>query len=182
MNGALNKNQETDDGAVPRWQQLIWIACSIGLLLLILALLLLVGEALREIMGLLEQKTRDYAFLFSGMALVTASLLRLLAILIGGAIAFVGLAVSFFAHQKATSLGSDVTHELMNAKVALATYSPGIVAVVIGAFIIIFSLHSKGTHSYYPGRVVGEGVMAPEPPKEPPSIDKVLNSSRAETN
>ena len=174
MNAESDFRLATDEHSVPAWQQRVWVACSFALLLVILVLLLLVGSALWHVMALLEQKTSDLAFIFSGMALVTSSLLRLLAILIGGAIAFVGLAVSFFAHQKATSIASDVVHEQVNAKAALATNSPGIVAVVIGACVIIVSLFSKATHSYFPGRNVGEGIVAPEPPEVPPESAKVL--------
>lgn len=182
MNAEPGHVWTTDEGLVPVWQRRVWVACSGALLLVIFVLLLLVGVALWKIMSLLEQKTTDLAFIFSGMALVTASLLRLLAILIGGAIAFVGLAVSFFAHQKATSLASDIGHEQVNAKAALATNSPGIVAVVIGACVIIFALLSKGTHSYFPGRIVGEGIVAPEPPMVPPAIDDLLGKPASGTN
>jgi hypothetical protein len=111
-------------------------------------------------MLLLEIKDRDHLFQFAGMNLVSGSLLRLLAILIGGAIAFVGLAVSFFAHQKATSLDASVAkEELLSAKAALATYSPGIVAIVIGSIVIMAAIFARGTYNYRPASVSNQSAQ-----------------------
>ena len=160
---------------VPDWQKSIWKSCAFGLMLMIVGLVVLVAYMLAQIMGLLHLKTPDNAFVFAGMTLINASLLRLLAILIGGAIAFVGLAVSFFAHQKATSMDANFAREqLGSAKAALATNSPGIVAVVIGSLVIIFALYSKGTHTYVPGYKSGEGIVLPQalPPRDELFKDK----------
>lgn len=110
----------------------------------------------------------EYSFIFTGLALVNSSLLRLLAILIGGAIAFVGLAVSFFVHQKATSLDAGAERgSQQKATVALATNSPGLVAVVIGAAVIIVAVVTKTTHTFAPGETSGEGIALPRtlPPR-----------------
>lgn len=136
---------------------------------MIFGLVGLVAYMLAQVVELLRLKTPDNAFVFAGLTLITGSLLRLLAILIGGAIAFVGLAVSFFAHQKATSFDANVAREqLGDAKAALATNSPGIVAVVIGALVIIFALLSKGTYTYATGDPTGQGIVLPQalPPLE----------------
>lgn len=107
------------------------------------------------------------------MTLLYSSLLRLLAILIGGAISFAGLAVSFYAHQQATSLGADAAREhLVNAKAALATNSPGIVAVVIGALVIIVALMLRSPHTYDP--FASPGAVWPQ---VPPPDSEVLSES-----
>jgi hypothetical protein len=150
-----------DDG-IPKWQQRIWVGCSIGLMFIIVTLCVIVVFALAKMMILLEIKDNDHLFQFAGMNLVSGSLLRLLAILIGGAIAFVGLAVSFFAHQKATSLDASIAkEELLNAKAALATYSPGIIAIIIGSIVIISSIYARGTYNYRPASVSTQGAQVP---------------------
>jgi hypothetical protein len=178
---------------VPSWQRVIWLGCAIGLMVMIVGLIALVAYMLTKIMDLLQFKgpvivsvpdtsglnpntppkvmlySPDYAFVFTGISLVNSSLLRLLAILIGGAIAFVGLAVSFFVHQKTTSMDANATGgPEQNAKFALATNSPGLVAVVIGAIVIIVAVVTKATHTYVPGQRSGEGVVLPHqlPPRD----------------
>lgn len=147
---------------VPKWQQYIWVGCSAGLMLMIVVLCCIVAFALGKMMLLLDIKDKDHLFQFAGMNLVTGSLLRLVAILIGGAIAFVGLAVSFFAHQKATTLDTSIAkNELLNAKAALATYSPGIVAIVIGAAVIMASIYARATYNYRPAAVSNQGGSLP---------------------
>jgi Na+/proline symporter len=143
--------ERRSESATPAWQQTIWRWCSLGLLAMILLLIILVGITLAQVMEFLRDRNSDNLFVFAGISLVTANLLRLIAILIGGAISFVGLAVSFFAHQKAITLDADIAkEELGNAKAALATHSPGIVAVLVGAVVIISALYAKGTHTYQP--------------------------------
>lgn len=148
---------------IPDWQRAIWRGCAIGLGLLIISLVGLVAYMLVQVLDLLRLKTPDNAFVFAGITLLNSSLLRLLAILIGGAIAFVGLAVSFFAHQKATSVDANLAREqLGSAKAALATNSPGIVAVIIGALVIIVALFLRGTHTYIPSQNGLQGVALPQ--------------------
>jgi hypothetical protein len=159
--------------SIPKWQQRIWVGCSIGLMLMIVALCFIVIFALGKMMLLLEIRDSDHLFQFAGMNLVSGSLLRLLAILIGGAIAFVGLAVSFFAHQKATSLDASLAKEdLLSARVALATYSPGIIAIVVGAVVIMASIFARGTYNYRPAAVSNQGVQHPAAvdPLPPPMV------------
>jgi hypothetical protein len=174
-------NPPPGDG-IPKWQQWIWVGCSIGLMLMIVALCFIVVFALSKIMLLLEIKDRDHLFQFAGMNLVTGNLLRLLAILIGGAIAFVGLAVSFFAHQKATSMESSIAkNELLNAKAALATYSPGIIAIVIGSVVIMASIYARGTYNYRPASVSNQGANLPPEASSLPD-PKVFQDDTEEKN
>lgn len=160
----------------PLWQRRIWIGCSVGLMLVIATLCLISAFALGKTMLLLEVEDRDHLFQFAGMNLITGSLLRLLAILIGGTIAFVGLAVSFFAHQRATSLNlSQARDKELTTTAALVTYSPGIVAIVIGAAVIISAVYARGTYNYQPAAVSNQaGRPAGPVPYDLPSLDDVL--------
>ncbi|MCV2362609.1 hypothetical protein LNV23_03990 [Paucibacter sp. DJ1R-11] len=92
---------------------------------------------------------QDLVFTFASITHVNATLLRMVALLIGAAIGFGGLAVSFFAHEKATSLKfSHDAGDTSFAKGTLATYSPGLVGLVVGAAIIVCSLYAKTEYSY----------------------------------
>lgn len=147
----INEPFHSSPDGLPQWQQRIWTGCSRGLLTVIAALFCIVIFTLWQILLLLQTKDGDNAFVFAGITLVTVSLFRLLAILIGGAIAFVGLAVSFFAHQNVSTVNAELAQkEYGTAKAALATQSPGIVAVIIGAAVIVCALFARGTHTYQP--------------------------------
>jgi hypothetical protein len=161
----------------PGWQRWIWIGCSVTLLVVIVALCLIGMFALKEMMLLLRVEDRDHLFQFAGMNLVTGGLLRLLAILIGGTIAFVGLAVSFYAHQKSTSLDAALGHnEQQHAKAALVTYSPGIIAIIIGAAVIISAIYARGTYNYRPGAVSNQGAPLDANPaaRDLPSLEALF--------
>ena len=96
----------------------------------------------------------DLAFVFAGSDLISTSLLRLVAAMAGSAIAFAGLIISFYTHKNQTTLMAGATRGPDGAgggfvpNISLSTYSPGIVAIVVGAMIIGGSLFSKATHEY----------------------------------
>ena len=71
--------------------------------------------------------------------------------------------MSFFAHEKGSSLDMSAGNEKIDAKTALATNSPGIVAVVIGAIVIIVALSLRGEHVYTPPGQGGQVVSMPPP-------------------
>lgn len=123
-----------------------------GLFVILLLLLGFVGMTVANIMNIIStQQNADLGFVFSGVVLVNLTLLRLIALLIGAAIAFAGLAVSFFAHDKATSLSAKgKLAEEVTTGGALKTFSPGIIGVVVGAIIIMTAILSTATYQYLP--------------------------------
>ncbi|MBM6447343.1 MULTISPECIES: hypothetical protein [Pseudomonas] len=142
----------------PSWHQYIWMGAGAGLFFILLLLLGFVGVTVLKIMEIIStQQNADLGFVFSGVVLVNLTLLRLIALLIGGAIAFAGLAVSFFAHDKATSLSAQgKLSEEVSTGGALKTFSPGVVGVAVGAIIIMTSILSTATHRYFPPTVTFE--------------------------
>lgn len=156
----------------PAWQQKIWIGCGLGLLSIICLLCFFGGYTISTMVDLLKVNDQDRLFQFAGMNMISHGLLRILAILIGGTIGFAGLAVSFFAHQRAMVLDAAVgLAEQHNVKLALAAYSPGIFALLVGAVIINCGVFARAQLDYEPARagaredVLG-AVMRPLPPLE----------------
>lgn len=134
---------------IANWQRGVWIGVACALGLTILLLLLFVGSTVGRVADLMASRgENDLAFAFSGMALLTLTLLRLLAILIGAGLAFGGLVVSFYS--SATMANVEGGHEAAGGslKAKLATNSPGIAAIVVGAAIILSALFAQGRHSY----------------------------------
>lgn len=165
---------------IPPWQQRIWRGCTWALLGMILALLVIVAFTVWRAVALVRENAIDHALVFAGIALVTSNLLRVLAVLIGGAIAFVGLAVSFFVHEKVSSMNAQFANgDGKNIGAALATHSPGIVSVVIGAVVIVFALFAKGTHMYQPALNGQTGFAVESVPKLPKLKDVVASADRS---
>jgi signal transduction histidine kinase len=130
----------------------MWSGVGFSLLFTILALFALVAYVLWSVISTFSgSAATDLLFVFSSTGLVTMALIRLLAIMIGAAIAFAGLAVSFFAHEQAITISMEgKVNEAASAKMALATHSPGIVALLVGAMVIIVAVYSKTKHEYKP--------------------------------
>ncbi|MNK89889.1 hypothetical protein D3C87_1099160 [compost metagenome] len=158
-----------------RWQERIWLGVGLGLLLTIVMLLAFVGLTIWRTTSFIEErKAVDLAFTFSSMGLITLTLLRLLAVFIGAAISFAGLAISFYAHDRATGVDGEFRATgAGTAKATLATYSPGIVGVFVGAAIIIFALFAKSEHGYQGGKTI---VLEPPPAQAGTSSASEANS------
>lgn len=133
-----------------------------GLFSTLVLLLIFVGLTIYQLVKIIsERQVEDLSFVFSSLALINMTLLRLLAIFSGAAIAFAGLAVSFFTHEKETTLwasaklntkddsGNEVA-SIMPKVGSLKTYSPGIIGIIVGAIIISIALLHSSRHSYDP--------------------------------
>ena len=134
---------------VLKWQRIMWIATAISLAFTILALLLVVVGTIWHACTVVNSMLSDKIFAFSTIGLIHTTLLRLLAELAGTAIAFSGLAISFYAYSESIKLtGNMPLSDGGNSKWTLITSSPGVFSLIIGAIIIACSLFSKGEYSY----------------------------------
>ena len=133
-----------------RWQIAMWNGAGFGLLLTILVLLTFIGASIWRATSLVEERpSADLAFTFASIGMINLLLLRLVAVLIGAAIAFAGLAVSFFAHDKPLSIDVQQGESAPSAKkLALSAYSPGLVGLLVGAGVIVAALYAKGEFNY----------------------------------
>jgi hypothetical protein len=143
----MSAQNETSD--MRSWQRTLWIGVASALGLVGLLLVLLVSSTVSRTNDLLAAYGgADLTFAFAGMALVNLTLLRLLAILIGAGMVFGGLAVSFFTHEATTRLTAGHSEQSLGLKASLATSSPGIAAIVVGAAVILSALFAQGRHTY----------------------------------
>lgn len=158
----------------------MWLGAGTGLFITLILLLAFVGVTVHGVMRVISaQQNADLAFIFSGISLVNLTLLRLLAILAGAAIAFAGLAVSFFVHEKATSIRFSSVDEAGNQspplqsigtpQASFSAYSPGLVGVVVGAVIIMTSLLNTSRHEYNPGEVITTYMLPDEVAADTPA-------------
>ncbi len=148
----IHSHERRETSLPPAWQKYIWLGAGSGLFLILVLLLSFVTYTVAKLVDIMAAKGQeDLAFIFSTIALIDLTLLRLLAILVGAAIAFAGLAVSFFAHEKAIGFSGELQQSSSAyAKAALSAYSPGIVGVIIGAVIIVTAVLATIEHSYKP--------------------------------
>ena len=142
-------NAQNSEGISKNWQQLIWIGVAFGLGLSFLLIISFVSFSEWKVINIVSNyKGSDLAFVFTSISLISLTLLRFLAILIGSAVIFGGLAVSFFTHAEATKITGGNVNLNSFVPATLATHSPGIVAVVLGSIIIIAALYAKSTTTY----------------------------------
>lgn len=158
------------------WEQGIWLWVARGLAVIGLVLIIFVAGTLiwitREVTIL---GGKDLAFSFSSIALLSLTLLRFLAILIGAGMVFGGLVVSFFAHAKTSTLGAQGSVAGSPTSFNLATASPGLAAIVVGALVIVAALYAKGDHKYVAAPMV---INSPQSTKVlPPSSESPLKAA-----
>lgn len=149
-----------------KWQSIVWLGLGAVLALLLIALLLMVALNQDRVFDVIQGEYKDRAFIASTLFNANLVLLRFVVVLVGAGIAFAGLAVSFFTHERATEISGGGVHSAQLPRFRLVSHSPGIVAILVGATIIICALFAKTT-SYYQGATTFEArPNAAEPKKE----------------
>lgn len=182
----MSAQNETPD--MRSWQRTLWIGVASALGLVGLLLVLLVSSTVSRTNDLLAAHGgADLTFAFAGMALVNLTLLRLLAILIGAGMVFGGLAVSFFTHEATTRLTAGHAEQSLGPKASLATSSPGIAAIVVGAAVILSALFAQGRHAYEApnlipymqpdGSATSSTAVGSEAPRSAPSAGGTASSA-----
>ena len=145
----------SNDTTAPVWQRNIWGWVTAGLGITCFLLIMLVAYSVYRTTGIVDsRKSADLAFIFSGIALVNSTLLRLLAMLIGSGVIFGGLAVSFFTHSQSSRFGIDAKEGERSLKTMIASHSPGIIGIFIGGIIIIAALYARSTQTYSTPRYI----------------------------
>jgi hypothetical protein len=138
---------QNDSIAKEKWSRRIWTGAAISMLCAIAALTAFASITVTNVMATVSHHgSKDLSFAFAGISLVTLTLLRFIAILIGAAIAFAGLAVSFYTHDTATQANATLVEGKVSA--SLGTHAPGLFGVAFGAMIICLALYAKSEHQY----------------------------------
>ncbi|HWL29413.1 MAG TPA: hypothetical protein VNQ97_10935 [Burkholderiaceae bacterium] len=135
---------------VPKWQSVIWLGLGLALIALLISMLILVAVTQMRVLAVIQEGVKDRAFAASMLSSSNLILLRLIVVLVGGGISFSGLAVSFFAHEKASVFSAGELPAALLPKFRLASHSPGIIAIIVGAVVIVCSLYAT-TRTRYEG-------------------------------
>lgn len=109
------------------------------------------------------QVTRDDWFTLYAFHVYLAILTRSVGLFSGFALIFIGTAVSFYSLHRETIVES--TASGVGGK--LATASPGIVAMILGAAVIMFTIYSKNQFENIPEQLI-QTVPAALPLRQPP--------------
>ncbi|MCG7326850.1 hypothetical protein [Achromobacter sp. ACRQX] len=140
----------TGEASAPKWQTMIWLGLGATLCVLLAALLSLVAITQMRILTVIEKVDTDLVFTATTLGHANLILLRLVVVLIGGGISFAGLAVSFFAHEKASEVSGAAAAASQLPRVKLISHSPGVIAIVVGAALMACSLFVSSS-IYYSG-------------------------------
>lgn len=131
------------------WQKKLWVLTAIVLLIIAVLILFFTSISILKAYSLISENQKNTTFVFSMTALIQTTILRLLAEISGILIAFSGLIVSFYAQKQAIKVGGEISQSSgLNSKFSLATASPGIFSLVVGAVIITSALFSHTHYSY----------------------------------
>ena len=143
----LDMNQEralrrrTQEDEEPKWHRSSWAVAGTILSLSIVGLFALVGYTLWQTLTWLRVGTApSEQFVLTAIALTTAGMLRYLAMLIGTALASGGLLVSFLTINQAIGLSAKTGGSVSAISGGLKTNSPGVVAITVGAVIVVGAL------------------------------------------
>lgn len=157
------------------WQAGMWKGVGIALGITGLLLIMMVAISIFRTTSIVDAKSGDdLAFVFSGLGLISNTLLRLLAMLIGAGIIFGGLAVSFFSSSDANRISLQALPAAGESfKAMVATHTPGIVGIFMGGIIIISALFARATHDYMsPDRmeITSSSTQSTEATNKPPPV------------
>jgi hypothetical protein len=169
----------------------VWIGVGVALLLATLLLFGLVAYASFEGLGIVRDHGQaGSSFLLLGLALAQAGLLRSLAMLIGLALSCGGLLVSFLALREAVVV--DAQSAGAGGGLKIQSTSPGVVAIVLGALVVIAALFSTTSLQLPPGDAqralagpgqTGVGTSTPNRPAGPiPLASEVLRDAKDQQN
>ncbi|MCA2024850.1 hypothetical protein LDK53_02760 [Enterobacter sp. K16B] len=165
----------------PKWQMYVWASCGIILSLELLGLTVLAYVRTKEIATIVSRTAiNDGAFILAGLSMSAFSLIRILAILIGSAIIFGGLSISFFTSERVNNV--QVTgNDKIPMSAQIASHSPGVMGILIGGIIIICALFAPTHFNYqqpvtfqYSGNNAPETVMRTPVAMSPETLRKQL--------
>jgi len=124
-----------------RWRAAIpWVMTSVSLVVLAsLAWFLIENLFWFRHLAFPDNAPRDPAFTLYAFHLHLAMVKRSVGLFAGFALIFIGTAVAFYTLKSATSLEGDAP----SLTGRLRTASPGVVAMVLGTLLIMFTIYSK---------------------------------------
>ena len=133
------------------WSVIPWVMTVASLLVLAcVAWFLLENIFWFRTQALPDGATRGSSFMLYVFHLHLAMIKRSVALFTGFALIFVGTAVSFYTLRNPILIeGSSAS-----ASAKLATFSPGLVALLLGTLLIIFTINSKDTFDSLPDEPV----------------------------
>lgn len=187
---AAAKGAETEPPkTMPLWQTKVWLRVVQGFGVCSFLLICLVGYSVYQTAMIITNKSgTDLAFTFSGIALLNTVLLRLLAILIGSAIIFGGLAISFFSSNDTNRISLQANQAAGDSyKAMVASRTPGIVGIFMGGIIIIASLFDTGNFqysapekiTYYPPASAAKPASTPAVVTDIPTVEDAKKATSA---
>lgn len=134
--------QQDDDNRVPAWQAKIWMIVVIGFGLCIFFFIGYACYMLHSQLGLLLESAKvDPLSALTGTGMLGSQFLRGLSILIGGAVVFGGVSISFFSGSDVNSFSGE-GRKFGGGKILISTKTPGIVGILVGGGIIMYAIHA----------------------------------------
>lgn len=155
-----NRGRFSWDSAIP------WFTTAMSVVLLIALAAFLVENIFWFRANARVADPPDAAYLLYVFQLHSSLIKRSVGLLSGFSMLFIGTSIVFYTARNRTA-GSATIH---GVTLQLATYSPGIVAMVLGATLVAFTIQSKDTFPRYDGaHTKTQERSHPVPPQDAPA-------------
>ncbi|WP_157060515.1 hypothetical protein [Pantoea sp. A4] len=159
----------------PVWQSRVWMVVVLGFgLITVLCILYACLVLDRQIPLLVSGINSNSMIAISGAAMIASQFLRGLSILMGGAIVFGGLSLSFFSGKDDSTFSTGDNQSVFKS-VTLTTKTPGIFGIVIGGVIILYALHIPYDFQYKKGEMSASNQQHSRPVSENKNSQASIN-------
>lgn len=135
----------------PQWQHSILRMTAIALFVTLGCALIFIAWTANTLFTLGALHADDPLYSWTSMAVLANTTMRVLGIFFGAACMFAGAATAFYTAGQSTNITGGGGQSTNAFQFALATASPGIVAIVAGAAVVVLAVYAKSTFQYTPG-------------------------------
>jgi hypothetical protein len=176
----LPRPEDVAERRPPSWQGFVMKGTAGVLWTVILASLLFIAWntfVIANIVGTFKPHSPMYSW--AGMNILSGTMLRTLAIFFGAAVMFAGAATAFYTIGQSINVSGEKGSGADALKFAVATASPGVIAVLAGAFVISVAVLSKieSQLSGQPGQETFNMGLVQSSPAAIPTAAEVLKQA-----
>ena len=141
----------SDNPLAPKWQRSILTMTAIALFITLGCALIFIAWTANVLFSLGGMHTDDPLYSWTSMTVLANTTMRVLGIFFGAGCMFAGAATAFYTVGHNTNISGGGGQASSAFQFAIATASPGIIAIVAGATVVVSTVYAKSTFQYTPG-------------------------------
>lgn len=158
MTNEVKQSASESRNSAPKWQRNILAMTAVALFTTLGSALIFIAWTANTLFNLGALHPDDALYSWTSMTVLANTTMRVLGIFFGAACMFAGAATAFYVTGQTNNLSGGGGQGSNAFQFALATASPGIVAILAGAAVVVLSVYAKSTFQYTPA---GRSSAAP---------------------